>query len=412
MLAAVPLRGAPVSDVGRFSEIESMASRLRGLRTGALGGQGVTQSSLAAVLGVKPPSVSSWESGTAVPPAERLRDYASVFSSDRTFAGPDPRLLRPAELTPEEDGRRRRLEDELMRLRELALRRDDAPVAAPDSLGGSFWHFPDGGPIRVITNPLWPSVESLIPYSSRWHPNYIQMLHDADVDATIDLYGHLRALNPASDVQYLTADRATHDDLTGHVIVLGQVDHMVSPWSPGQYSPESTPSVIDYLIPRLELPFHVRRPENGDPEFDLEFVVTTDAHGTPTYFPPTGPSPQGQQVYRPRFRVDVEGRRLVEEGYPLLEYDVAVLVRERNQLNLERTVTIAAGIFSRGTLGAVRSLTDSKFRAQNELFLRQRFGGLDQFWMIFYVPIFRAADGMETVTPDLQRPFHLLHASA
>jgi hypothetical protein len=96
----------------------------------------------------------------------------------------------------------------------------------------------------------------------------------------------------------------------------------------------------------------------------------------------------------------------------VLEYDVAVLARKRNQLNTANSVTICSGVFSRGTYGAVRALTDVLFRSRNERFLERHFGGLDEFWIVFYVPVFRGAQGLDTMTPDLERPFHRLRSSA
>jgi hypothetical protein len=72
---------------------------------------------------------------------------------------------------------------------------------------------------------------------------------------------------------------------------------------------------------------------------------------------------------------------------------------------------MCTGTFSRGTFGAVRALTDAALRTRNEHFLLEHFGGLDDFWMLFYVPIFRSVNGLETVTPDLGRPFHWLRDS-
>jgi transcriptional regulator with XRE-family HTH domain len=385
----------------------SLAERLRDLRLSHRGGA-VTQGRLADVLGVRPPSISSWESGNAVPPPERLRDYALAFAADRTFAAGLPRLIDEADLTPVEERRRQDLIDELVRLRDRAMRPDDAPAPGTGALGGRFWYFPDGAPIRIISTPAWPSLEARIPYADPWHPNYIQSFHDVDRDATIELFGHVRAENPLADVRFLTADRATRDDLTGHVIVLGQGDAAYR--SPQDNPPESPPNVMEYLLPRLELPVATRLPPGGDPELDREYIVTVDADRVPTWFP-RGTEPVGNEAYRPRFLRGPDRGRQQREGLPILEYDVGLLARKPNQLNLATTVTICSGVFSRGTHGSVRALTDAKLRSRNEQFLFDQFGGLDDFWFLFYVPVFRAAEGLETVTPDLERPFHRLRSS-
>jgi hypothetical protein len=42
--------------------------------------------------------------------------------------------------------------------------------------------------------------------------------------------------------------------------------------------------------------------------------------------------------------------------------------------------------------------------------LSEQFEGLDDFCLLFYVPILRANDRLETLTPDLGRPFHRLRS--
>ncbi|HEY6795003.1 MAG TPA: helix-turn-helix transcriptional regulator [Kineosporiaceae bacterium] len=392
----------------------SLAGRLRELRLRHRGGV-VTQARLAAVLGVSTPSISSWESGAAVPPAERLRDYALAFAADRVFASgralTDGRALEEveADLSPAEERRRQDLIDELVRLRDRAMRPDDAPTPGTGALGGRFWYFPDSAPIRIISTPAWPSLGRAIPYADPWHPNYVQSFHDVDRDATIELFGHIRAENPLADVRFLTADRATRDDLTGHVIVLGQGDAAYR--SGAERAPESQPTVMQYLVSRLELPVATRLPQGADPDLDQEYIVTVDESGQPRWYS-RDTAPAKIEVYRPRFLRGPDRRRQLHQGLPILEYDVGLLARKPNELNLATTVTICSGVFSRGTYGAVRSLTDPTLRSRNEQFLIDQFGGLGDFWFLFYVPVFRAAAGLETVTPDLERPFHRLRSSA
>lgn len=384
----------------------SLAERLRALRTQHKGVR-VTQAMVAAALGVSVPSISSWESGT-VPPADRLRDYALLFATERSFTGSEPVLLDESDLTSQEERRRQALIDELGTLRDRVVRTEGQPRPDAGALGGRFWYFPDGAPITIITTPMFSTVLGKIPYASPWHPNHIASLRDADADATIELFGHIRAENPTADVRFLTADQATERDLTGHVVVLGQADPM---WRQAQV-PAST-GVLEYLVARLELPIGTQLPEGGDPEFDSEFVVTLDDDGEPAYVE-AGGTPSRLATYRPRWLKEStkpRSSRLTLDGYPLLQYDVALLARKPNQLNLATTVTVCAGIFSRGTLGAVRALTDPQMRARNELFLTDHFGGTDDFWLLFYVPVFRGVAGLGTVTPDLARPFHRLRGS-
>jgi transcriptional regulator with XRE-family HTH domain len=383
----------------------SLAERLRALRRQYR----VTQQQVATVLGVSTGLISSWESGAAVPSAERLRDYALAFASEDTFDAVEPHLRDEAELSSTQERHRQDLIDELVRLRDLALRPPGARSPGRGALGGRFWYFPDGAPIRIITTPIWPSLEKDIPYVDPWHPNYVQAFRDMDRDATIELVSHIRAENPATDVRFMTADDATRDDLIKHVVVLGQCGEMPSPGAEPHPESEFRHSVMQYLLRRLELPVGARTPADRSREFDSEFVVTADAEGKAHWYPPHEP-PSRIEAYRPRFVREGSARQIVN-GYPTLEYDVALLARKRNELNRSATVTWCSGIFSRGTFGAVRALTDATLRARNEQFLLDHFGGLEDFWMLFYVPVFQSVNGLETITPDLERPFHRLRDS-
>ena len=356
--------------------------------------------------------MSSWENANAIPPEERLRVFALVFAGGTVLPDGEVRVPEEPELSDGEETARRDLIDELISLREQAIRPDGPTARQTGALGGRFWYFPDGAPVRIITTRIWPGVLDAVPYADPHHPNHIQSLWDADRDATIELFGHIRAENPTSDVRALTVAQATPEDLNaGHVVILGQADSLfVADCDPAGESR----SVLEYLSPRLELPLGTRVPPDGDREFDGEFVVTLNAKDEPTWFRP-GEQPAKFEHYRPRFLRDAArpGRpRRVGERYPVIEYDVALLARRPNQFNLAASVTICAGVFSRGTYGAVRALTDTHLRGRNERFLSDHFGGLDDFWFLFYVPVFPSVGGLQTMTPDLGRPFHRLRDSA
>lgn len=395
----------------------ALASRLRDLRQSLRPDRPVLQREVADALGVSVALVSSWESerNPVVPPEERLKGFAQFFATPRSVAGDGGRLV--DDLTGEEENRRRTLIDDLVRLREEALA-DPAPARRDrGALGGRFWHFPDGQPIRVITSrlsrraltsaaarlsggdsndPAYPAV----PYADPWHPNYVDTLWDGDGPSTLELFGHIRAENPSSEVRFFTADKVNQNHLTGHVVILGQGDT-----STGD-------GIVSWLVRRHNLPWFARLPQGGDDEFDNEFVVTLDADGEPTHY--AGGGAPSTEVHRPVFVRDVTGssrsRRLVN-GYPQLEYDVAVLARMPNELNLSATLTICSGVFSRGTYGAVRAFTDANLRTRNEQWLYEHLDPTD-FWMFLQVPVFPAGDGLETVTPDLERPFHRLRMSS
>jgi hypothetical protein len=300
--------------------------------------------------------------------------------------------------------------DELGRLRDGALRPDTGAPPEESVLGGRFWYFPDGAPITIITTPMFKKIVESLPYANPWHPNHMASLLDADRDATMELFGHIRAENPTTDVRVKTADQASEEDLTTHVVVLGQGDQLLQV-NPEGHAPRGE-TVVNYLAARLELPFGIQLPPGGDPEFDSEFVVNLDAEGDPTYVQ-AGDKAARVTTYRPRWvRGPGGGRsRMKRDGYPLLEYDVAVLARKPNQLNLATTFTMCTGLFSRGTYGAVRALTDPQLRSRNESFIAERFKDRDDFWLLFYVPVFRGMRGLGTVTPDLERPLHFLRGS-
>ena len=379
-----------------------LAERLRELRSEGSAAP-LTQSQVAASLKASVALVSSWENGNAVPPEARLRAYARAFATPSTFDNDHPHVVDEASLSDEERVVERRLVDELLTLRNEASS-SGSPARGTGGLGGRFWHFPDGARIRIITTQMWADVLDSIPYADRRHPNFIESLYDADRDATIELFGHLRAENPTADVRFLTGGQVKQDDLTGHVVILGQGDLV---WGP-----------LKYFGSRLGLPVTVRFPEGVDREYAAEFVVTTDASGTPTWFP-RDVSPPRIEVHRPRFIQDQSGKTFFIGDMPILEDDVALLARMPNPMNLSKTVTICTGVFSRGTYGAVRTLTDAHLRTSNEAFLMEHFGSFDNFWILLHVPVAGMRDpgdeelaALETFTPDLRRPFHRLRLSS
>jgi transcriptional regulator with XRE-family HTH domain len=444
-----------------------LALRLRDLRT-QWPGVVVTQRQLAEALGVSVPLISSWESTTAgaLPSESWLQAYARFFATARSMEGGKPRLLELRELTAEEERVRRELIDELVELREAALR----PTVARQqtgALGGRFYYFPDGQPVRIISSrlsayevqPSPPTMELLeaarrlramiddeapdgvdealaeleryipaaevlrrlvqlgrsrreaideadwnrlargfegggVQYSNPWHPNAIHSLWNGDMDAVIELHGHIRAENPGTDVRWLLDTEVQPDDLTaGHVVILGgTTTFFIFAGGP-----------LDYLRRRLDLPVEpVFSPE--DAEYGGQFVVMLDDEGRPSS---SGARSEG---HAPRF-LEKDGVRVSEHGEPVVEYDVALLWRTANPLNTSATITVCTGIFSRGTYGAVRALTDAHLRARNEKYLAEHLD-LTNFWMLLHVPVFSGPTGALTVTPDLSRPFHRLRTSS
>ena len=54
-------------------------------------------------------------------------------------------------------------------------------------------------------------------------PNFTKLQQYGDLDALIQLYGHLCAENPTLDVLYKLASEVVPDDYGGHVILLGGI---------------------------------------------------------------------------------------------------------------------------------------------------------------------------------------------
>ncbi|MBK6872003.1 MAG: helix-turn-helix domain-containing protein [Kineosporiaceae bacterium] len=376
-----------------------LAERLRTLRTTAWPGVTVTQRQLADALGASAPLVSSWENtGTdTVPPEERLHSYAQFFATVRSLDGHRARLLPHDQLTADEEQRRVVLLEELLELRAAAM---SAQRVAERSR--SFWHFPDGQPIRIISSIL-PPHEINSQYTSPWHPNHIASLRHADMDALVEAYGQIRADNPTSDVAFVRGDEVTAETFAAHVVILGGGDDVRGD-DPRGARPYS--EALAYYRRRLDLPVFVETVDGGDPEYDRQYVVTSNDAGEFDYHG------RRREAHPPRFLLDGltgEHRRSLD-GHPMLEYDVALIARLPNEMNLTTTVTICSGIFSRGTYGAVRAFTDPLMRVRNEEYLSALVDP-ERFWLLSYVPVFQGRDGLETLTPDLTRPMHVLRHS-
>jgi transcriptional regulator with XRE-family HTH domain len=376
----------------------------------------VTQRHVSQALGLSGALVSSWENGTAIPPEERLNGYARFFATRRSMAQRPPALIPAEDLTGQEEERRSDLIDELVRLREETLEGSMARPRETGALGGRFWYFPDGQPITILCTPLSQQqlgytleasesgkLAPAVQYSTNpTHPNAVRNLGNGDIDALLELVGHIRAENPTSTVRWLTYDRiVSADQLTGHLVVLGGGDATDSTL------PNGNVSTVKSLTASLEVPVRPRF-IGGDEEFDGEFVIGVDSDGVPT-FDPDGSNKE--EIYRPRFVRDeaLDSRpRVLVRAAPVLQADLALIVRKPNPLNPSAKVTILSGLFSRGTYGAVRAFTDATFRARNEQWLFSTLNP-DDFWLLVQVQVFA---GENTITPDLGRASHRLRMSS
>ena len=342
----------------------NLARRLRSLRTGTWPSLHVTQLQLAAALDVSPALISSWESAksSAVPPTHRLEAYARFFATARSVDAQPYRLLEIDELTDEENADREALLEELLALTAPETTRHPTRDSPFD---GTTFQYPVDEDITIVCSELPVDRRSRLSYSDPASPDHIEAYKYADLDALLELHGHVRAANPTSQVRIRVGSEMGPDDYATHLVLLGGVD-----WNP----------VTREVLALLEVPVdQLGREDDAAPG---------------------------------RFEVDAAGRHkpvspvLQEQGSsPVLKEDVAQFCRSVSPFNAERTVTICNGMHQPGTLGVVRALTDKKFRNRNEEFLRDRFSGVTPFSIISRVRVTNS----RVITPDWSRPDDRLH---
>ncbi|MCE6993366.1 XRE family transcriptional regulator [Saccharothrix sp. S26] len=349
----------------------TLAHRLRALREERWPDVTITQSDLAQAFSAEKPAsvplLSSWESRTKpkTPPLHRLAAYATFFATKRSVASRPYRLVPVEELTPDELRRRDELLRELTDLRAAAAEREDGATPAHDRADRGFWYFHDRHVITIVVAQLPADMRAKMPYSDPTQPDYVELYTYADLDALIELHGHIRALNPRSQVNFRIASDLAPDDYTTHLVLLGGVD-----WN----------LVTRELLDRVDLPItqvarHVEDEAGG-------FVVRTPGGDERLYAPKLG---------------NHDGREVLLE-------DVGHFYRGTNPFNHKRTVTICNGQYGRGTLGVVRALTDSRFRDRNAEYLGQRFAGLASYSVLTRVMVVNG----QVVTPDWNLPYFRL----
>jgi hypothetical protein len=352
-----------------------LARRLRALREGRWPGRKVYQAQLAKALSgagksVSVPLVSSWESRTRpqVPPVSRIQDIATFFASERSFDGQVGRLLSLSELTAPEQAAREELLQELTRLRSEALDQSSDPATISDStraitqsLRYEPYHFRAGDRITIVCGQVPRDMRQRMPYTDPLDPDFIQSYRYADLDALIELWGHLRAANPSSPVAFRSADQLGEDDYTGHLVSLGGVDWNVATSS---------------VLARLQLP--VAQVSEWDKEGGAYFEVM-EADGR-----------------------KVAHRPLLERsgGRTILREDVALFARAVNPFNQKRFVIVCNGMYGRGVYGAVRALTDDRFRDRNGEYIRAQFAESEAFCLLIRVTV----ENTLTLTPDWTLP--------
>jgi transcriptional regulator with XRE-family HTH domain len=313
----------------------------------------LTQAALARALGkdvpLSPATVASWESRTApkLPPRERVAAYAQFFATRQSLE-PEPALVPLESFTPEEQAAYQELRERLLRLHTVA--RGGAAPEEPTAARRS-WHFADSGPLTLVCAKL--PKEEASPLAHPGNPNYTQLAGFGDLDAMVELHGHLRAENSGMGVFYKASPDVKADDLSGHVVIIGGIA-----WN----------DVTRRLIDLSRLP--VRQEE--EPGLTTGDIFLTQAD-------------EGQRKHLPQWSAETGA---------LME-DVGLLVRMPNPLNSNRTITMCNGIHSRGVLGAARTLTDARLRESNEQYIARNFPE-NQFGILMRVQVIEG----ETLTPD------------
>lgn len=333
-----------------------LARALRELRESRWPEQDLTQVQLARALSsegrVAPATLSSWESATTpkTPSTARIRAYARFFSTRRSLEG-EPHLIPENQLTPDELVRCGELESELLGL-----------LHPEDRKARRTFMF-DDGPVMVIC-PTAPH-ELWGPLAQPQDPNFTKLRQYGDLDALIELYGHLRAENPDLDVFHRITSDVVADDFSSHVILLGGIG-----WN--------------------KVTRHFQHATSQIP------ITQTETEELPT----------GEI-----FRIEAEEPKLFYPEYDdhdkELIADIGYIVRLSHPYKVGRTLTICNGIHSRGVLGAVRCLTDASVRERNEEYLEDRFPD-GEFAILLRVPVVES----QTLSPDLHEPGTLLYAWA
>jgi transcriptional regulator with XRE-family HTH domain len=352
---------------------QMLAQRLKALREQQWPGAKIRQGEFAAAIKASPALISSWENAKrpVTPPPDRIAAYATFFATRRSIERRPFRLFGDQELTDDEHAIRKELEEELLDLRQAAVKEQLAPsdkaLSKLDTfLEGTPWHFSDGMTVTLICSQLPSNYHGRLAEPA--NPDYNELYTFSDLDALFELHGHIRAVNPHSDVVYRTPANVQPDDFTTHLVVIGGVD-----WN----------SLTNDATRWLDIPV-TQESWDVEPQ-DAAFSVE---NGT------------DRQVFRPVVKEVKEG------GDSILVEDVGHFVRGPNPYDRLRTITICNGMYSRGVYGAVRALTDARLRDRNAEFIAERFAKSDTYSVLFRVKV--AKRGL-VLTPDWTKRDTVLH---
>lgn len=340
-----------------------LARRLRHLREHEWQDVTLTQADLARALSaqtrVASAALSSWESLTTpkTPTTARLNAYARFFATRRSVEG-TPHLLALDSLTEDERGRFEQLEEELFALHAAI----DEGQPTGETRRRALLSFDGTGPIVLICPEVPP--ENRGPLADENNINHTRLHLFADGDALLEVFGHIRALNPDLHVLHRLPSEIQRADLQNHIVLLGGIG-----WN----------KTMRRILSDLEKKLPIEQFEDNARlvEGDIFRVKKDEDREERTYLPVT--------------EVDGDQIELVE--------DVGLLARLPNSFNFGRTMTICNGIHSKGVLGAVLAITDETVRPTNEEYLAQRFPAGD-FAMLVRVPVVSG----HPIAPDLQNP--------
>jgi transcriptional regulator with XRE-family HTH domain len=331
----------------------ALAERLRALRAGGWQGQQLTQLKLGRAMGVSVPLISSWEHGT-VPPADRLDAYARLFALTRPTADGKPQVLSSDQLNEVELSTYEKLRRELLALRDQAGGTPELPGATGAQ---SPLQFPAGEAITIACSELPRRLRSQFGYANLQDPDYVESYKYADLDALIELLPYVRGLNASNPITVGIVPELSTDDLTAHLIALGGVDFN-----------EVTAAALTDLeeVPVKQL----SRPSEDDAG---GFSVGLS---------------DGRRSFEPKLRREGDNITLKE--------DVAHFLRAPNPYNRRRTLTFFNGMYSRGSYGVVRALTDPKIQERNAAYIARRFPRAETYSIVCRVKIV----ANEVVVPD------------
>jgi transcriptional regulator with XRE-family HTH domain len=316
-----------------------LAEHLRDLREQ----EHLTQKQLARLLGGSDPlsiaTISLWEKpgSDRLPPEQRLAAYARLFCTSRSFVGDRPRLLSAAELSEQERERESELYDELIALRKRAQSTNVSAVAKGQL--SSIWHFPD----RIAVSIVCSDATEPPPYAQPSDLNYTRYARYADLDALIEVFGQVKADNPARMIRILPVGRLVQDFALNHLIIIG-----------GAASDAASLFAQDIPLPTPEEIL------GTDP-------VTHLFRGS-----------VGEETREFTSRRDDEGNMI---------QDVGLIARGPHPIIPGGTVTLLSGITSRGVHGAALCFIDSPVRDTNERYLESAFGNVESFCILINIPV-------------------------